>query len=129
VQSDKEERVHRAAVIPGADPHARGRSLYYHYAAPAPFEKVVAFYEDHLSQRLGLSAADRPKLGEVTNEAEWWRAPGGLRVRRLGGLRRRRAEVGEHARSHDCGSRKGAQLHGFRPTDTGRQSHARLAHL
>ena len=69
VQSDKEERVHRAAVIPGADPHARGRSLYYHYAAPAPFEKVVAFYEDHLSQRLGLSAADRPKLGEVTNEA------------------------------------------------------------
>lgn len=46
------------------------RSVYYHYTAPASFDKVVVFYEDRLSKHLGLAADERPKF-TVENEPPW----------------------------------------------------------
>lgn len=46
------------------------RSVYYHYTAPASFEKVVVFYEDRLSKHLGVAADDRPKFTKE-NEPPW----------------------------------------------------------
>lgn len=51
------------------------RSVYYDYAAPAPFEKVLAFYEERLSRHLGLAEKDRPQLS-TEHYSEWSKAPG-----------------------------------------------------
>ena len=69
-------RFHPGSRLLRADPANTNRSLYYHYAAPAPLDKVLAWYDERFSQRLGVAAKDRLKLSAINGDAEWSLAPG-----------------------------------------------------